>query len=378
MVADAKALSLLVRFPANFALSDVDADLHGFYHSETGHVLVLPADKPVAGCINLTSGNKSLGLQATPHQGGWRFSANGRSCEAHAYNLDVDLSSRNAGLLETAAMRESGVIICGCGSVGSLAALDLARSGVGRFLLIDDDILSIENLCRHQCGLADVGRFKAQAVADRIRLINPLADINVHITTIERLDPVVVKDFSNSLNNQSKNQPTLLLAAADSRRADRYGAQLAAQLNLAFLSIGLWERAFAGEIFYWYPEEPMPCYGCAFGKLNGDLANQTKQKRRYYSNETKAEHINFEPGIAIDIAYVVQVGLKLAIDLLNRNNLCHVKKLLGYLSQYTLVCNSNDHQLGGDAAEIFSHPLQITNSIKVEYTQKCTTCGWDS
>ncbi len=378
MVADAKALSLLVRFPADFALSDVDDDLHGFYQPETCHVLVLPADKPVAGCINLTSGNKSLGLQATPHQGGWRFSANGRSCEARAYNLDVDLSSRNAGLLETAAMRESGVAICGCGSVGSLAALDLARSGVGRFLLIDDDILSIENLCRHQCGLTDVGRFKAQAVADRIRLINPLADINVHITTIERLDPVVVKDFSNSLNNQSKNQPTLLLAAADSRRADRYGAQLAVQLNLAFLSIGLWERAFAGEIFYWYPEEPMPCYGCAFGKLNGDLANQTKQKRRYYSNETKAEHMNFEPGIAIDIAYVVQVGLKLAIDLLNRNNLCHVKRLLGHLSQYTLVCNSNDHQLGGDAAEIFSHPLQVTNSIQVEYTQKCTTCGWDS
>jgi len=200
----------------------------------------------------------------------------------------------------------------------------------------------------------------------------------VHNATIERLDPVVIKDFSNSFNSQSKNQPTLLLAAADSRRADRYGAQLAVQLNLAFLSIGLWERAFAGEIFYWYPEEPMPCYGCAFGKLNGDLANQTKQKRRYYSNETKAEHINFEPGIAIDIAYVVQVGLKLAIDLLNRNNLCHVKRLLGHLSQYTLVCNSNDHQLGGEADEIFSHPLQVTNSIQVEYTQNCTTCGWDS
>lgn len=378
MVADAKALSLVVRFPADFALSDIDADLHGFYYPETGHVLVLPANNQVAGCINLTSGNKSLGLQATPHQGGLRFSANGHSCEARAYNLDVDLSSRNAGLLETAAMRESGVIVCGCGSVGSLAALDLARSGVGRFLLIDDDILSIENLCRHQCGLADVGRYKTQAVADRIRLINPLAEVQVHNATIERLDPVVIKNFSNSVNSQSKNQPALLLAAADSRRADRYGAQLAVQLNLAFLSIGLWERAFAGEIFYWYPEAPMPCYGCAFGKLNPDLAKQMKQKRRYYSNETKSEQIDFQPGIAIDISYVVQVALKLAIDLLNRNNPCYIKRLLGHLSQYTLVCNSNDHQLGGDAAEIFSHPLQVTNSIQVEYMQKCTTCGWDS
>jgi hypothetical protein len=70
------------------------------------------------------------------------------------------------------------------------------------------------------------------------------------------------------------------------------------------------------------------------------------------------------------------VGLKLAIDLLNRHNARHVPRLLGHLSQYTLVCNSNDQLLGGEAAEIFSHPLQVTTSVQVSYRQDCSACGW--
>ena len=52
----------------------------------------------------------------------------------------------------------------------------------------------------------------------------------------------------------------------------------------------------------------------------------------------------------------------------------HVPRLLGQLSQYTLVCNSNDPQLGGERAEIFSHPLQVTTSIQVGYGKGCPPC----
>jgi len=39
------------------------------------------------------------------------------------------------------------------------------------------------------------------------------------------------------------------------------------------------------------------------------------------------------------------------------------------------VCNSNDGLLGGEAAEIFSHPLQVTTSVQVGYRQDCSACG---
>ena len=101
------------------------------------------------------------------------------------------------------------------------------------------------------------------------------------------------------------------------------------------------------------------------GRHQDRCAHQAEARRRFYSSEGELAALDFQPGIAIDIAYVVQVGLKLAIDLLNRHNPRHVPRLLGQLSQYTLVCNSNDRLLGGEAAEIFSYPLQVTTSIQV-------------
>lgn len=285
-----------VWFPADLSTDGADPDLHGYFQEETGHYVVLgtePSD--LRGCRNLSAGSGMPLLQAIHTEQGWQFTAGGQPCIAKPYGLENELFSRHAGLLETASMAQCGVIVCGCGSVGSLAALDLARSGVGRFLLIDDDLLSIENLCRHQCGLADLGRSKARAVAERIRLINPCADVQVHTTTLERLDPAVVAAFATARDAQDQRLPCLLLAAPDSRRADRYGAQLAAQLQLAFLSIGLWERAFAGELFYWHPDVPMPCYGCAFEGLIGSLPGVLNRSAAFTATKASSNSSTFNP-----------------------------------------------------------------------------------
>ena len=369
MPVEHRTSALVVWFPLDLKPKAVDGDLYGYFHPSTNQVVVLPSDISVAGSINLSRGPGSPGLQARQVDGGWQFSVSGRPCDARPYDLEVDLTSRHSGLLETAAMRQSGVIVCGCGSVGSLAALDLARSGVGRFLLVDDDILSIENLCRHQCSIADVGRHKVDAVADRIRQINPYAEVITASCALERLDPAVIAEFCEG--------NALFLACADSRRADRYAAQLAVALQQPFLSIGLWERAFAGEIFFWQPGRSLPCYSCAFAGLDPAFTARPQAARSFYSTESDLQELSFQPGLAIDIGLVTQVGLKLALDLLNHDSEGYVPRLLHQLSQYTLVCNSNDPRLGGEAAEIFSHPLQVTTSIQVSTAgglKQCTCC----
>jgi hypothetical protein len=58
-------------------------------------------------------------------------------------------------------LREIRVGIVGLGSLGSKIAVSLARSGVRKFLLIDDDILMAGNLCRHELSWASVGMHKA-------------------------------------------------------------------------------------------------------------------------------------------------------------------------------------------------------------------------
>lgn len=67
------------------------------------------------------------------------------------------------------------VAVVGCGSLGSKIAVMLARSGVGSFMLVDDDLLLPDNFVRHDLDWRDVGTHKADSVANRIQLVNPVA-----------------------------------------------------------------------------------------------------------------------------------------------------------------------------------------------------------
>lgn len=68
------------------------------------------------------------------------------------------------------------VAVVGCGSLGSKLASMLARAGVGKFLLIDDDVFFTGNLVRHDLDWREIGTHKADSVARRIQLVNPSAD----------------------------------------------------------------------------------------------------------------------------------------------------------------------------------------------------------
>ncbi|MBM7406376.1 MULTISPECIES: ThiF family adenylyltransferase [Sphingomonas] len=65
------------------------------------------------------------------------------------------------------------VAIVGCGSVGSKIGASLARAGVGRFVLVDGDILYPGNLVRNDLDWGSVGLNKPDAVSKRIRDIRP-------------------------------------------------------------------------------------------------------------------------------------------------------------------------------------------------------------
>lgn len=70
------------------------------------------------------------------------------------------------------------VAVCGLGGVGSYAVEALARSGVGRFVLLDFDEISPTNLNRQlHALLPTLGRPKVEVMAERIRLINPEAEV---------------------------------------------------------------------------------------------------------------------------------------------------------------------------------------------------------
>jgi tRNA A37 threonylcarbamoyladenosine dehydratase len=71
-------------------------------------------------------------------------------------------------------MKNSTVAVLGIGGVGGMAAEALARSGIGRIILIDKDVVDITNVNRQIHALTTtVGQKKAELMVDRIKLINP-------------------------------------------------------------------------------------------------------------------------------------------------------------------------------------------------------------
>jgi tRNA A37 threonylcarbamoyladenosine dehydratase len=91
-----------------------------------------------------------------------------------------DYSQRFAGIgrLYGAAglerLRKSHVVITGVGGVGSWTVEALARSGIGALTLIDLDDVCITNVNRQLPALdGNIGRPKVDALADRVKLINP-------------------------------------------------------------------------------------------------------------------------------------------------------------------------------------------------------------
>lgn len=74
-------------------------------------------------------------------------------------------------------LKNSTVAVLGIGGVGSIAAEALARTGVGRIILIDKDVVDITNINRQvHALLSTVGKPKAELMKNRIADINPECD----------------------------------------------------------------------------------------------------------------------------------------------------------------------------------------------------------
>lgn len=71
------------------------------------------------------------------------------------------------------------VVIVGAGGLGVPAALYLAGAGVGHLTLVDDDVVDLSNLQRQVVfTTADVGRLKAETLAEHLRRLNDTIDVH--------------------------------------------------------------------------------------------------------------------------------------------------------------------------------------------------------
>lgn len=72
-----------------------------------------------------------------------------------------------------ARVKKAKVGIAGLGGLGSAVAVALARTGVGKLVLVDYDVVELSNLNRQQYFLEQLGQTKVEALTATLRRINP-------------------------------------------------------------------------------------------------------------------------------------------------------------------------------------------------------------
>lgn len=89
----------------------------------------------------------------------------------------------NIGLLtpdEQTRLRQATVAIPGMGGVGGAYLVTLARLGVGRFVIADDDTFELRNIHRQSgATMQTLGRPKVDVMAEMARAINPELDLRI-------------------------------------------------------------------------------------------------------------------------------------------------------------------------------------------------------
>lgn len=98
------------------------------------------------------------------------------------------------------------VAVCGLGGLGSNIAISLARVGIGKLILIDFDRVDISNLHRQQYKATQIGKYKAQALAENLLEIAPYLEVRAvtaRITEENHMDllhdaDVICEAFDNA------------------------------------------------------------------------------------------------------------------------------------------------------------------------------------
>jgi len=216
-------------------------------------------------------------------------------------------------------LNQKKVAIIGMGSGGALLALYLAKSGVKKFIFIDDDLLETHNIIRHICDLANLGRFKTKAVKDYIEARIP----NVKIRTVERKFELQTRanfDFFFSLLNDVD-----LIAAVSGEHNVNYAINdfvHSNQLAIPIIYAGTFDGVKGGLLFKVDPQKDDYCYHCLYSKPNDYGSIQTKAipttvelERKISYDRTLQEQLA-QPGLGLDVDNLTILLSKFCLDVL--------------------------------------------------------------
>jgi molybdopterin/thiamine biosynthesis adenylyltransferase len=123
--------------------------------------------------------------------------------------------TRQSAILDPDLAASTHVTVCGLGTVGSHAAVELARLGIGALTVIDADVVEAHNLPSQAYELADVDRPKAEALADRIAAVSS-AQVTSKVMMLDGGEPFPAGPVVLAVDNMEARKSILELSVANS------------------------------------------------------------------------------------------------------------------------------------------------------------------
>ena len=146
-------------------------DLERIVESAFGEDAIPAKDNAVSRFTVLTDDTSAQFYYSFFHEGTWKV--------LRYRTIDISHETHMRLPDSYTAMTGKTVGIVGCGSLGSKIATTLARSGVRKFVLVDDDILKPGNLIRNDLGVESLGAHKADGLSERLAAVAPGAKVEV-------------------------------------------------------------------------------------------------------------------------------------------------------------------------------------------------------
>lgn len=215
---------------------------------------------------------------------------------------------RLQGLFDTRYLVDKTVAVIGLGTGGGLAALELAKNGVGHFRLVDFDRLKVHNVARHVCGLSDVGRYKTRALADMLRNACP----RVQVETFE----FNVLEDPEQLYSAVKGSD-LVIGATDSEKSKRAINDVCWPMGIPAVYGAAYDRAFGGDVVRVIPPATA-CYECFYSQITEIFETAPRKGNLDYTSDVSKAVA--EPGLGIDVAFIGLILTKMALLTLLRGS----------------------------------------------------------
>ena len=173
---------------------------------------------------------------------------------------------------------EQKVVVCiGVGGARSFLE-NCARSGLRNFILMDPDIVSPSNVATQAVFISEMGRKKVEVIRDRIRDINPDAQVLCIPRALD--DAMSDEAFKAYLDRFPGRKATdyLILGCTDNFEAQKRSSMLALKYGTPYLAAMMYAHGAAAELIFLYPGVTASCPRCL-------LRSRFEQYEQGYQND---------------------------------------------------------------------------------------------